>query len=84
MRLRIKTYYSQDSNFNDGASDHIEHDFIVELEGSGGGEIRRNGYYRVQGTITDFDALHTRSAVAASDWEVPATLDLGNITITQE
>ncbi len=81
VRLKIKTQYSQDPNW---VSDRIEHDFIVELEGSGGGEIRRNGYYHIHGMITDFDALHTRSAVMASDWEVPATADLGNITITQE
>ncbi len=81
--LTICTKYNQ-SGYIYGTGDAILNEFNIELDGSGGGEIKRNGYYRIEGTITDFDALHTRSAITASEWEVPTTIDIGNITITEQ
>jgi hypothetical protein len=79
VTMTIQTRYSQDGNFQNGGN-IISHQYKVDLEGSGDGEIKRNGYYRITGTITDFDALHTRSAVEVSEWEVPVTNDVGNLT----
>ncbi len=53
----------------------------IKLDGSGDGEIRRNGYYRLSATITDIDALHLRPSVVVADWESPATEDYGSITV---
>ena len=81
-KLTITANYDQDGNF-DTIGDKITCRYQVELTGSGNGEIRRNGYYRISGTITDLDALHTRSGMEVSEWEVPSTQDMGDITISR-
>ena len=81
-KLTITAIYDQDGNF-DTIGDKITCRYSVELTGSGNGEIRRNGYYRISGTITDLDALHTRSGMEVSEWEVPSTQDIGDITISR-
>ncbi len=61
----------------DGSSethdDRIEAVCTVPFAGSGDGEIKRNGYYRVQAIIRDFDAIEVISVVQTGDWEPPVT-----------
>lgn len=53
--------------------DRIETTCTIPFMGSGDCEIRRNGYYRVQALIRDFDAIEVISTVQAGDWEPPVT-----------
>ncbi len=82
--LEIIMRFSQDGVNLSGDGNDISVTYRVALEGSGGGTIHRNGYYRVSGTITDFDALHIRSVIEVSDWEAPTTEEIGNITINEQ
>ncbi len=77
--LSIQTQYSPSGSFGSGNTVYRNY-FHIPLEGSGDGEIRRNGYYRVKGTVADLYTFRTQSAVEVSEWEMPVTADLGNLT----
>lgn len=55
------------------SDDRIEYTAVTHFTGSGDGEIRRNGYYRVQALIHDVDDVKIATAVRVAEWEPPVT-----------
>jgi len=80
-RLFLYGWYDHDGN-SDTKDDHVSVKYEIPLTGSGNGEFRRNGYYRIKGTINDFEHLEMDAVYEVSEWESPETDDVGQITIT--
>ncbi len=78
--LDMTVQFDQDGNMST-TKDRIYKKVQLPLSGSGAGKINRNSYYRVSGTITDFDDLHLETTIIVEDWETPVTEDLGNIHV---
>jgi hypothetical protein len=78
--MRLTVVFDQDGS-TETTADRIYKTADIPIAGSGAGEIVRNGYYRVSGTITDFGALNLNTAFQATDWETPVTGDCGNIAL---
>ncbi len=47
--------------------------YEVELDGAAGGEIRRNGYYRVDVTINGLTGQDATLTITPAEWESPVT-----------
>lgn len=75
IMLHIDAAFDQDGNTYT-TDDQIAIGWDIMIEGSGNGEIRRNGYYRISAVIYGFDALKdVRSLITAGEWESPVTPD---------
>ncbi len=84
QKARIDITAELDQDGNPSTNDRMPYRYSFTLEGSGDGEIKRNGYYRVTGTITDLDVLPTISSFDVSEWEVPSTSDAGDIIVVKQ
>lgn len=70
--LTFKGLFDPDGN-TDTSNDNSPVEYRVELNGSGGGEIRRNGYYRVDAVIRGISGYGLNVRISAADWEAPVT-----------
>ncbi len=77
--LTLTGYFDADGNAAT-TGDRLDVEYRVELTGSGNGEIKRNGYYRVDATIKGLsgDAVGVNISVAAWETPVTQTINLGN------
>lgn len=78
VALEITTAYDADGNASTTA-DRMEVVYTVPLTGKAGGEIARNGYYRIAANITGLVGQDCQVAVTVAEWESPITqsVDLG-------
>lgn len=76
--LRLDAVFDQDGD-SQTAGDQIYYNYEIPLTGSGDGEIKRNGYYRISARITDLDVVDAKTFYEVAEWDTPATQDLGNI-----
>ncbi len=70
--LTLTGYYDADGN-SSSTNDRSTLEYRIVLDGSGGGEIKRNGYYRVDATIHGFSGDGASVNITAADWEGPFT-----------
>ena len=78
VALEITATYDADGNASTTA-DRMEVIYTVPLTGKAGGEIARNGYYRIAANITGLVGQDCQVAVTVAEWESPVTqsVDLG-------
>ena len=78
VTLEITATYDADGNASTTA-DRMEVVYVVPLTGKAGGEIVRNGYYRVAANITGLVGQDCLVSVTVAEWETPVTqsVDLG-------
>lgn len=78
VALEISATYDLDGNAATTA-DRSEVVYTVELAGKAGGEILRNGYYRVAANISGLVGQECQISISVADWETPITqsVDLG-------
>ena len=78
VALEITATYDADGNASTTA-DRMEVVYTVPLTGKAGGEIARNGYYRVAANITGLVGQVCQVSVSVAEWESPVTqsVDLG-------
>jgi len=77
--LTLEAIYDKDGNFST-AGDQTPVTYEVELKGtSDNGTILRNGYYRIEATITGLVGSEVGLTITVADWESPVTqqIDLG-------
>lgn len=79
VSLRIDVMYDQDGNLST-TDDQIAVDWTINIDGTGNGEIRRNGYYRISAVIYGFDSfIEIKSFVTAAEWESPVSQPVSNL-----
>lgn len=78
VALEITATYDADGNASTTA-DRMEVVYTIPLTGKAGGEIARNGYYRVAANITGLVGQDCQVSVSVAEWESPVTqsVDLG-------
>lgn len=78
VTLEITATYDADGNASTTA-DRMEVVYSVPLTGKAGGQIARNGYYRVAANITGLVGQDCQVTVSVAEWETPVTqsVDLG-------
>ena len=78
VALEITATYDADGNASTTA-DRMELVYSVPIIGKTGGEIARNGYYRVAANITGLVGQDCQVSVTVAEWETPVTqsVDLG-------
>ena len=78
VALEITATYDADGNASTPA-DRMEVVYTVPLTGKAGGEIARNGYYRVAANLTGLVGQDCQVSVSVAEWETPVTqsVDLG-------
>ena len=78
VALEITATYDADGNASTTA-DRMEVVYTIPLTGKAGGEIARNGYYRVAANITGLVGQDCQVSVSVAEWETPVTqsVDLG-------
>ena len=78
VALEITATYDADGNASTTA-DRMEVVYTVSLTGKAGGEIVRNGYYRVTANLTGLVGQDCQVSVSVAEWESPITqsVDLG-------
>lgn len=76
--LEITATYDADGNTSTTA-DRMEVVYTVPLTGKAGGEIVRNGYYRIAANLTGLVGQDCQVSVSVAEWESPVTqsVDLG-------
>jgi hypothetical protein len=79
VTLTLSGYFDADGSAST-TGDRADVEYRIELDGSGGGEIKRNGYYRVDASIKGLSGDAVSVSVSAAEWETPVTqaIDLGN------
>jgi hypothetical protein len=72
VKLTLSGYFDTDGDpaTTDDRTDAIYH---VEINGSGGGEIKRNGYYRVNVLLKGLPGDGAVVTCTTADWEAPVT-----------
>lgn len=72
IKATIDATYDRDGDFSTAAG-QSSMTYEVELDGSSGGEIRRNGYYRVDITINGLSGQDATLTITPAEWESPVT-----------
>lgn len=72
VKATIDATYDMDGDFSTAAG-QSSMTYEVELDGAAGGEIRRNGYYRVNITINGLSGNDAKLTVTPAEWESPVT-----------
>lgn len=70
--LTIDATYDMDGDFTTPAG-QSSMTYEVELDGTSGGTITRNGYYRVDITINGLSGSDATLAITPAEWETPVT-----------
>ncbi|MDR1671608.1 MAG: FimB/Mfa2 family fimbrial subunit [Alistipes sp.] len=79
VTLTLSGYFDADNSAST-TNDRTDVNYTVELTGAGSGEIKRNGYYRVDATLKGLSGDSSVVTITAANWETPVTqtLNLGN------
>lgn len=72
VKATINATYDRDGDFSTAAG-QSSMTYEVELDGATGGEIRRNGYYRVDITINGLSGQDATLTITPAEWESPMT-----------
>ena len=72
VKATIDATYDMDGDFSTAAG-QSSMTYEVELDGTSGGEIRRNGYYRVDITINGLSGNDASLTITPAEWESPVT-----------
>lgn len=72
VKATINATYDMDGDFSTAAG-QSSMTYEVELDGASGGEIRRNGYYRVDITINGLSGHDASLTITPAEWESPVT-----------
>lgn len=72
VAVELQATYDIDGNFAT-TSDQSPITYIVELDGTTGGAIQRNGYYKLQVAINGLTGNEASVTITVADWEVPTT-----------
>lgn len=72
IKATIDATYDPDGDFSTAAG-QSSMTYEVELDGAAGGEIRRNGYYRVDVTINGLTGQDATLTITPAEWESPVT-----------
>ena len=72
VKAIIHATYDMDGDFSTAAG-QSSMTYEVELDGTSGGEIRRNGYYRVDITINGLSGHDASLTITPAEWELPVT-----------
>ena len=72
VKATIHATYDMDGDFSTAAG-QSSMTYEVELNGASGGEIRRNGYYRVDITINGLSGHDASLTITPAEWESPVT-----------
>lgn len=72
VKATIDATYDMDGDFSTAAG-QSSMTYEVELDGASGGEIRRNGYYRVDITINGLAGHDASLTITPAEWESPVT-----------
>lgn len=77
--LTLSGFFDADGNAAT-TTDRSDAEYKVELTGAGSGEIRRNGYYRVDAVIKGLSGDAVGVNISVENWETPVTqtVQLGN------
>jgi 2C-methyl-D-erythritol 2,4-cyclodiphosphate synthase len=79
VMLTLAGYFDTDGN-DSTTTDRSAVEYTMELTGAGNGEIKRNGYYRVDATIKGLSGDAVGVNISVAGWETPVTqtINLGN------
>lgn len=72
IKATIDATYDRNGDFSTAAG-QSSMTYEVELDGAAGGEIRRNGYYRVDITINGLTGQDATLTITPAEWESPVT-----------
>lgn len=72
VAVELQATYDIDGNFAT-TTDQTPITYIVELDGTTGGAIQRNGYYKLQVAINGLTGNEASVSITVADWEVPTT-----------
>ncbi len=72
VKATIDATYDMDGDFSTAAG-QSSMTYEVELDGTSGGEIRRNGYHRVDITINGLSGNDALLTITPAEWESPVT-----------
>lgn len=77
--LTLTGYFDADNNAST-TTDRSNVEYTIELTGASGGEIKRNGYYRVDAVIKGLSGDAVGVNISVANWETPVTqtVNLGN------
>lgn len=79
VMLTLSGYFDADNNALT-TTDRSNVEYTIELTGASGGEIKRNGYYRVDAVIKGLSGDAVGVNISVANWETPVTqtVNLGN------
>lgn len=72
VKATLDATYDRDGNFSTW-DDQSAITYELELDGAAGGEIRRNGYYRVDVTFNGLTGQDATLTITPAEWESPVT-----------
>ena len=70
--LEMNATYDLDGNYST-TGDQAAMTYSVELDGKTGGQIERNGYYKVNAVLNGLVGNNVSVTVSVADWETPVT-----------
>ncbi|MCD7969122.1 MAG: FimB/Mfa2 family fimbrial subunit [Alistipes sp.] len=73
--VTMEAIYDHDGDFAT-TTDQTPITYTFELDGSSGGKIDRNGYYRIAVSLNGLTGSEISSAITVAEWETPATQNL--------
>lgn len=76
VTLMLDGIFDKDGNFGT-TDDQTSIQYQIPVEGSGKGEIRRNGYYRIETAIRGISGQDASALLTVSDWEFPYSQFIG-------
>ncbi len=79
ITLTMDATYDRDGDYT-SEDDQLPVEYVLELDGSGDGEIIRNGYYRIAITMNGLTGADATVNITVADWESVAdqNVNLGN------
>lgn len=75
VAIELQAIYDIDGNFST-TTDQSPITYVVELDGTTGGAIQRNGYYKLQVAINGLTGNEASVSITVADWEVPTTQNI--------
>lgn len=73
--LELDATYDADGNFS-STKDQASVSYKIELDGKAGGLIERNGYYKIDASISGLSGSDAAITVSVAEWESPVTQTL--------
>ncbi len=72
LLLTLTGYFDADGS-SSTTFDRSEVEYQIVMDGAGEGEIKRNGYYRVEATVKGLSGDEVLVTFTVADWETPVT-----------